>query len=866
MDVKQLAAVMDAGRQQLTEDLRAVIRANQEIWRATQETAQHRHEELVKVLSTQFRTSNLGPVGGQTPMDASMPGAGVQSLVGPQPLQFLTLCKMGPQDAADDFLNTFERVATAAGWPESQWAVRLAPCLAGKAMSAYQTLNPEYVTNYNQVRTHILETLGLTKEYYRQQFRGSHMLEGERPKTLLQRLQRMAERWLQSCLTDVKALFAEILKEQFIEALPEMVRGWVKKLGGDELAQVVEATEHFMDATASYPGTESGAKTSRGAYMENEIRRIAAPGIVPKTLPNKRGGPKREVICYRCGKVGHLQRECRVRKEFSSQTTWGTGRRNQYLLKVTLEGHPVWALLDSGADQTLISSTYWRKIRGNKNPYQSQTPATIMCVHGITKSCPQHWLTVEYEGRRHSLLVAVIKDAPFTLLLGRDWPDLFRGLGIGGKKISRPQRRERPDPQVVMGVRTIHQRYKQQARRENKHPVLRYARMSAQARAPTQAYEGAAGYDVYAVQKEVIPPGGRSLVQTDLQVSPPPGTYLRVAPRSGLALRHAIHVGAGVIDPDYRGNLSVLLFNFGTEPFSIQTGDKVAQLVCERLCKPRLQEWPHLSPTLRGENGFGSSGMQGGAPEEVRKEVEGGSLGAVEARQLGPLQEQVRALQKEIEQFSHWKKEREAGEQEEDRDRAQEYPSSDPGSQQALKLLKEGTEECQRNFVQLQEASQVLREQVQALKEQFREKSGACPQAEMLAQQVASLQKDTERKGGQVAEVCQRWTMEQETREQQNTRLREIQAGLEKIQTGVGALAHRVETLEKMKIGELKDSLGALTERIEGLEHPEELGEGGFAESSEYPILNWPDDFQTGPPISMTNRGRRKKKGLTAIY
>ena len=105
------------------------------------------------------------------------------------------------------------------------------------------------------------------------------------------------------------------------------------------------------------------------------------------------------------------------------------------------------------------------------------------------------------------------------------------------------------------------------------------------------------------------------------KVQLPPGTYGRIAPRSGLAAKHHIDVGAGedfndffsffsgVIDADFTGNMGVVLFNHGTETMLIDVGDRIAQLICERISYPRIQEVFDDSPTTgRGADGFGSSG------------------------------------------------------------------------------------------------------------------------------------------------------------------------------------------------------------------------------------------------------------------
>lgn len=98
------------------------------------------------------------------------------------------------------------------------------------------------------------------------------------------------------------------------------------------------------------------------------------------------------------------------------------------------------------------------------------------------------------------------------------------------------------------------------------------------------------------------------LVKTDIQIEVPTGCYGRVAPRSGLALKNSIDVGAGVIDEDYRGNVGVILFNFSDLDFDVKKGDRIAQLICERIAYPKLVEVDTLTETVRGEGGFGSTG------------------------------------------------------------------------------------------------------------------------------------------------------------------------------------------------------------------------------------------------------------------
>ena len=119
----------------------------------------------------------------------------------------------------------------------------------------------------------------------------------------------------------------------------------------------------------------------------------------------------------------------------------------------------------------------------------------------------------------------------------------------------------------------------------------------------------AAGYDLAAAHDCTIPARGKNIVKTDLAIACPEGTYGRIAPRSGLAWKHFIDTGAGVIDADYRGNVGVILFNHADKDFAVTRGDRVAQLVLERIATPEVVQVDDLDDSERGAGGFGSTGV-----------------------------------------------------------------------------------------------------------------------------------------------------------------------------------------------------------------------------------------------------------------
>ena len=129
---------------------------------------------------------------------------------------------------------------------------------------------------------------------------------------------------------------------------------------------------------------------------------------------------------------------------------------------------------------------------------------------------------------------------------------------------------------------------------------------------PDYASEGASGMDIRAFLKDPVElkPGDIRLIPTGLAISMPPGYEAQIRPRSGLALRHGIGMlnSPGTIDSDYRGEIGLVIINWGTEPFTIHKGDRIAQMVITRVCRGILEEREHLDTTSRGNGGFGHTG------------------------------------------------------------------------------------------------------------------------------------------------------------------------------------------------------------------------------------------------------------------
>lgn len=152
---------------------------------------------------------------------------------------------------------------------------------------------------------------------------------------------------------------------------------------------------------------------------------------------------------------------------------------------------------------------------------------------------------------------------------------------------------------------------------------LKFRKLFKTSISPTKESEEAAGYDIYAhsyldENKEtvflqnnecIIKPFSHCLIKVGISVISPENCYCRVAARSGLALKYGIMIGAGVVDKDYSGEVGVVMFNCNKEPFHVKKGDRIAQIICECIEYPTIEEVTVINETSRGAKGFGSTGV-----------------------------------------------------------------------------------------------------------------------------------------------------------------------------------------------------------------------------------------------------------------
>lgn len=143
---------------------------------------------------------------------------------------------------------------------------------------------------------------------------------------------------------------------------------------------------------------------------------------------------------------------------------------------------------------------------------------------------------------------------------------------------------------------------------QNMEGFLLVRKLSEHAEMPEYSSTFSAGLDVKAPKNVAIPARGRKLVYLDLAFRPPKDCYIRIAPRSGLSVNYGVEVGAGVVDPDYTGNVGVLIHNHGEIAYNFRKGDRIAQIICEKYVRVTAIEVTSLTSTMRGDSGFGRSG------------------------------------------------------------------------------------------------------------------------------------------------------------------------------------------------------------------------------------------------------------------
>ena len=138
--------------------------------------------------------------------------------------------------------------------------------------------------------------------------------------------------------------------------------------------------------------------------------------------------------------------------------------------------------------------------------------------------------------------------------------------------------------------------------------IIKCVLLAPEAKLPYRATIGSAGSDLFSAESCEIESGTRRLISIGIALQIPEHTYGRIAPRSGLALHHSLDICAGVIDSDYTGEIKVLAANNGKKPYHVNIGDRIAQIIFEKIETANFVTVSALDETKRSSKGFGSSG------------------------------------------------------------------------------------------------------------------------------------------------------------------------------------------------------------------------------------------------------------------
>jgi len=136
--------------------------------------------------------------------------------------------------------------------------------------------------------------------------------------------------------------------------------------------------------------------------------------------------------------------------------------------------------------------------------------------------------------------------------------------------------------------------------------AIQVMKMAAKAKLPSKGSWFSAGHNLYALKDVLIPARGQKLIGTGIAIGIPQGTYARIAPQSGLTYKESIGIGGGVIDANYTGEVKVIMMNHGKKRYQVQEGDRIAQMIIEKIDMSGMMEVDHLPITDRGNKGFGS--------------------------------------------------------------------------------------------------------------------------------------------------------------------------------------------------------------------------------------------------------------------
>jgi len=359
--------------------------------------------------------------------------------VGPESLK---LTRLGEDDDIEAFLTTFERAVEAHGVQRDKRSAILAPQLTGKARQAYAAMSDEDAKDYELVKAAIFRRYDINEETYRRRFREVKPKEKETPVELVIRVRDLAEKWLQGS-RDRRAVVDELVKEQFIEVLPDEVRVWVKERKprtSEEAGRLAEDYRQARKKDLWVPSTDLKKSSSKMCFtckLPGHLARdcpkretlTAKPGKGENaTKPGERKRDEKPLICYNCGGKGHTSRQCPSEAFYGGARAARKSSQSKSVVnkcKGKVEGHLVSDIvLDTGCSRTLVHRDFVKEEK-----FVGGGSVVIQCAHGDVVAYPLANVELEVQGVTVTVEAAVSNTLPQSVLLGTDVPELFSLLG-----------------------------------------------------------------------------------------------------------------------------------------------------------------------------------------------------------------------------------------------------------------------------------------------------------------------------------------------------------------------------------------------------------------------------------------------------
>ena len=358
--------------------------------------------------------------------------------VGPESLK---LTKLSESEDVEAFLTAFERAVEAHGVERDKWAVLLAPQLTGKALQAYAAMGNEDAKKYEQVKEAIFRRYDINEETYRRRFRSATWRTNEAPVEMLTRITDLAGKWLKSSDTREKVMDS-IVKEQFINVLPEEARIWVKERKPGTSKEAGTLAEDFRQARKETWESATG-KVNKRCHICKMTGHLARDCTQRKQTSESKMDPKNQeevmrpndeeqkqkIVCFKCKARGHIARNC-PKALFCHGQGRQSRRSGELLLRGEVEGHSVKDIqLDTGCTRTVVRSDLV-----DKRKIVSGESVTIQCAHGDVVSYPLARVDIAVAGKRITVEAAVSDTLPRSVLLGTDVQELSDLLGQPGAK------------------------------------------------------------------------------------------------------------------------------------------------------------------------------------------------------------------------------------------------------------------------------------------------------------------------------------------------------------------------------------------------------------------------------------------------